>query len=406
MKYLWKTWSLCLMITAWAWIAPRQTVAQPAVSISLQTFYDALSPHGTWVSSPEYGYVWVPQVGPDFRPYYTNGRWVMTEYGNTWVSDYSWGWAPFHYGRWTLDPYYGWIWIPGTEWGPAWVCWRQGGGYYGWAPLGPKVQIHLHLGSYNPPALWWVFIPNRHIYSPRFHSYYRGPSHNTTIIHHTTIINNTYVQNNHRYITGPRRQDIERETGKKVTVYQVRQNQRPGPNKVQRNALTVYKPEVVRPGNARPKEVVPARNAPREGIVRPSNTLRTDPNIRVAPQSGQAQSQPAAARPAPSANPKSQAAPSAHRAPSAIRTQPSRTRPAQTAPAQETKASRSPAPSAPQKTRAQTKQSSPAPRQATRPAPHSRTQTVAPAQKNANRSAAPGRPASGSQNQNTGKRSR
>ena len=31
----------------------------------------------------------------------------------------------------------GWCWIPGTTWGPAWVNWRWGGGYVGWAPMAP-----------------------------------------------------------------------------------------------------------------------------------------------------------------------------------------------------------------------------------------------------------------------------
>jgi hypothetical protein len=32
----------------------------------------------------------------------------------------------------------GWGWVPGTMWGPAWVSWRSGGGYAGWAPLPPR----------------------------------------------------------------------------------------------------------------------------------------------------------------------------------------------------------------------------------------------------------------------------
>src|SRR5579883_2551035 len=93
-------------------LAFTKASAQPGVSISYQEFYDELSPYGQWVEDPSYGYVWVPYVDDDFRPYYTRGHWVMTEFGNTWVSDYNWGWATFHYGRWTYDDYYGWVWIP------------------------------------------------------------------------------------------------------------------------------------------------------------------------------------------------------------------------------------------------------------------------------------------------------
>ena len=123
----------------------NKAAAQTYGEVSYQTFYDELSPYGRWVDNQEYGYVWVPDAGPDFRPYSTDGHWVWTDdYEWMWVSDYDWGWAPFHYGRWTMDPYYGWIWVPGYEWSPAWVAWRSGGDYYGWAPLRPGISISIN----------------------------------------------------------------------------------------------------------------------------------------------------------------------------------------------------------------------------------------------------------------------
>src|SRR5829696_879022 len=64
------------------------------------------------------------------------------DYGWMWASDYDWGWATFHYGRWVYDNFYGWLWMPGYEWSPAWVEWRSGGDYYGWAPLGPDFSFN------------------------------------------------------------------------------------------------------------------------------------------------------------------------------------------------------------------------------------------------------------------------
>src|SRR5690606_29836750 len=101
------------ILTVFFLLSSKEVKPQQGVSISFQTFYNELSPYGNWISDPDYGYVWAPNVGNDFRPYYTNGRWAMTDYGNMWVSNYNWGWAPFHYGRWTHNPFYGWIWIPG-----------------------------------------------------------------------------------------------------------------------------------------------------------------------------------------------------------------------------------------------------------------------------------------------------
>jgi hypothetical protein len=212
-----------------------------------QEFYDDLSPYGQWLNDPQYGYVWVPNVGNDFRPYYTNGRWAMTEYGNTWVSDYNWGWAPFHYGRWAQGSY-GWIWIPGNEWGPAWVNWRQGGGYYGWAPMGPGISINISFGGgYNVPNPWWTFIPCGNIYTPGWQRYY-SPRRTVNIINNTTIINNTYVDNRtrNRYVTGPRRTEIEAATRQRVNVYNVTNRTRAGATNISGRSVNVYRPSIER----------------------------------------------------------------------------------------------------------------------------------------------------------------
>ena len=116
-------------------LPPTQAIAQyDDAYISYNDFFQNLAPYGQWIEDPKMGYVWSPEVEGNFRPYYTNGHWAMTDYGNTWVSDYAWGWACFHYGRWTFDSYYGWLWVPGSDWGPAWVAWRKGEGFWWIAP--------------------------------------------------------------------------------------------------------------------------------------------------------------------------------------------------------------------------------------------------------------------------------
>ncbi|WP_199562752.1 DUF6600 domain-containing protein [Pedobacter chinensis] len=211
-------------------------------NISLQTFYDELSPYGTWIQDPQYGYVWRPDVDQnEFRPYYTNGRWAMTEYGNTWVSNYDWGWAPFHYGRWVINSYRQWIWLPDTVWGPAWVDWRSGDGYYGWAPMAPTISINLSFGRrYVVPAFCWNFIPQRNIYITSFPRYDYG--RNNVYIRNTTIINNTYVYNRRTYYGGPRIEDIRRATNREVTVYRYAQSNRPGASRVGGKEVSIYRP--------------------------------------------------------------------------------------------------------------------------------------------------------------------
>ena len=80
-----------------AFIAGMVTLTQRASaqqgSASYRLFYDELSPYGSWVDYQNYGFVWMPNVDPDFSPYVTSGRWVFTDDGWTWVSDYPWGWA-------------------------------------------------------------------------------------------------------------------------------------------------------------------------------------------------------------------------------------------------------------------------------------------------------------------------
>ena len=152
-------------------ISSKVEVQQPYVSF--QVFYDELSPYGEWVDYPNYGYVWLPDAGPDFVPYSTNGHWIYTDYGWTWLSNYEWGWAPFHYGRWNFDHYYGWFWVPDSEWGPAWVAWRSADGYYGWEPLEPGISLSMSFGrSYDSHDDHWIFVRDRDIDRSDIQNYY------------------------------------------------------------------------------------------------------------------------------------------------------------------------------------------------------------------------------------------
>lgn len=226
--------------------------AQPGAGtgISYQTFYDELDPYGQWMDYPDYGYVWIPDAGPDFRPYSTDGHWVWSDdYEWMWVSDYDWGWAPFHYGRWLYDSYYGWMWVPGYEWSPAWVAWRDGGDYYGWAPLRPGINIGINfsIGSYNPPIDYWCFAPRRYITSPRIYDYCVPRYNNVTIINNTTIINN-YNYNRNIFRTGPGRRDAERYAGR-INSVRFRESSNPGRTRFRDNEVSIYRPNVQRDNN-------------------------------------------------------------------------------------------------------------------------------------------------------------
>ena len=259
MKKILKLWLGIVLMAIAANVTTQNKVYAQDVMVSYQSFYDNLAPYGQWIYDPQYGNVFVPNQGPGFRPYYSDGHWVMTDFGNTWVSDEPWGWACYHYGRWTFNPYYGWLWIPGYEWAPSWVSWRYGGGYAGWAPLGPGYYV----GSpYSCPDTWWVFIEPRYMYSPRYDGYWRGPEYNTTYITQTTVMQNVYVDNGShvQYFYGPRSSDIEQVTHQPVQVYHVNNSNSPGSPQIGQNSVSIYRPAVNRESfnTARPANVMTA----------------------------------------------------------------------------------------------------------------------------------------------------
>ena len=239
--------------------------------VSFQVFYDQLSPYGEWVEYPNYGYVWIPDAGPDFVPYSTQGHWIFTDYGWTWLSNYPWGWAPFHYGRWDYDQYYGWFWIPDNEWGPAWVSWRRAEGYYGWAPLEPGISLSVSFGrGYDSRNDHWIFVRDRDIDRQDINRYYVDRTDHDMIIRRSSVINNTYVdqRRNTTYVIGPARGDIQKVTGRRVDPVVIQENSKPGQD-LNNGRLTIYRPEVTK-NNDREHKAAPSRITNLKDVRQPS----------------------------------------------------------------------------------------------------------------------------------------
>jgi hypothetical protein len=188
---------------------------QARADVSIDFFYNNLS-GGNWIEVGDYGYGWQPDVAtsdPNWRPY-ADGYWAYTDVGWTWISYEDFGWATYHYGRWANLADYGWVWFPGSdlEWGPAWVSWRTGGDYVGWAPLPPhgpgiayagaaiggRVDIEFDIG----PA-YYNFIDARFIGEPVLRDRIFPYSQNVTYIDNTVNVTNITVQNNVVYNYGP-----------------------------------------------------------------------------------------------------------------------------------------------------------------------------------------------------------
>ena len=133
----------CGLLMGGAPMARAELEVSANVSIHAVADFDApLTARGTWITVGTYGRCWRPAgVAVSWRPY-CEGHWVWTDCGWYWESDEPWAWACYHYGYWVYDSAHGWVWLPGVEWGPAWVSWRVGGGYIGWAPLPPpRVKV-------------------------------------------------------------------------------------------------------------------------------------------------------------------------------------------------------------------------------------------------------------------------
>ena len=248
-----KVWMLLALVLLTSFAAPLHAYARPDTNVSVQVFYDSLAPYGQWISDPHLGYVWLPNVNDDFRPYFTEGHWVMTGNGNTWVSYYPWGWACFHYGRWNYNDYYGWIWIPGYEWSPGWVAWRWGGGLCGWAPLSPGADWAGV--SYTCPQDWWVFLHPRYLYKPRYHNIWRndfmdGPLHTQKILEKTCLVAYTYGSDNAKYYSGPLATEVQQVTHEPVIVYKTTGASVIGPDRITNNVVITYHPPKIKQENS------------------------------------------------------------------------------------------------------------------------------------------------------------
>ena len=249
-----------------------------------QTFYDQLSPYGSWVNYPNYGYCWVPNnVDPDFSPYMTNGHWVYTDMGWTWVSDFQWGWGPFHYGRWFEDPYYGWMWAPGYDWAPAWVIWGDYGGYYGWACIGPHDILSPH---YRPDERHWHFIEHQYMGREDFNRHIMRNDevvgHNIDINSHINIIAHANTYHQSVFFGGPKAEEVEKYSGQKIARMQINNVTAPAQTRVNGNQVNIYRPNVVRSNDqhATPAKVVNTQDLRQQ----PNRTEQPHNNVEPARQ--------------------------------------------------------------------------------------------------------------------------
>ncbi len=201
-------------LTMLAFVLPALPQAR-ADDMSIDFFYNNLS-GGNWIEVSDYGYGWQPDLAvndPNWRPY-ADGYWAYTDDGWTWISYEDFGWAAYHYGRWARLADYGWVWFPGSDldWGPAWVSWRTGGDYVGWAPLPPRGPGVVYEGQpigaqadieFDIGPEYYNFVDIRFIGEPVLRDRIFAPSQNVTYINNTVNVTNISVKNNVVYNYGP-----------------------------------------------------------------------------------------------------------------------------------------------------------------------------------------------------------
>jgi hypothetical protein len=222
--------------------------------------YDYLTPYGMWLYQSPYGYVWIPdRVNYGWRPY-TNGQWIWSDYGWTWVSSYRWGWIPFHYGRWGWDRQLGWFWVPDTIWGPAWVSWRRGDLYIGWAPLPPEARFIFGVGINSLPYTlsnsYWVFVEYPYFLDARLYRYVLPMERNITIINYTMVQTDIVVWNNRIINRGIDIEYVSRAAKRRIYKHELSPLTRPGPSRLEGNRIEMYNPDLERNETAEPKKVV------------------------------------------------------------------------------------------------------------------------------------------------------
>jgi hypothetical protein len=269
-----------LIASASLMVAPTHARAIADESIRAD-FRVALEPYGAWRHNRRFGDVWVPaNRSRDWRPY-TVGRWAYTDdYGWYWVTDdqeADWGWITYHYGRWYRDADDGWFWVPDDVWGPAWVDWRYGDQYVGWAPEPPDEAV---VGVEDEPA-YWSFVTAGDLIAPSIATVLLPFDRRTEFFRRTALVNRPVMmrRRDRRFAVDPGIPpgNIAAIRGRALPTYQVRPRVLAGTGALP-GAVQVRTADLRRQGANRPaaRDRVVTRD-----IIRSSSTVRP---TRRAPQ--------------------------------------------------------------------------------------------------------------------------
>jgi hypothetical protein len=251
---------------------PTEEVYRPgpgdySYEMNMADFYEYLAPHGVWVSYRPYGYVWIPRhVGLRWRPY-SSGRWLWTDYGWTWIAREEWGWIPFHYGRWGWDRALGWFWVPGTVWAPAWVSWRWGDLYMGWAPRPPGLEFAAGTGlrgPYDYPDHCWVFVEGRYFQHDDLDRYALPFERNASALRFTVHKSELALRDRQIFNDGVDVEEVRRLTRTAVSRHELEDARGPKDNTVSGSSVRIFRPAMKKNEEAKPKSYLGQDEAERD----------------------------------------------------------------------------------------------------------------------------------------------
>ena len=205
---------------------PPMKVFTPSET-AVRFFSEALRPHGQWVEIEGYGQCWKPKVDANWRPYLL-GHWAYSDCGWVWVSDEDFGAIVYHYGRWMQVKDEGWCWVPDLEWAPAWVSWRYGTEFLGWAPLPPSASWNAQSGiaswvdrdcQIGPDAYRFCLIPD--FGSIRLKENLLSPDDNPRRVRRTVNTTNLVAYQGTVFTGGPSFEWIASRAREKVQVFRI-----------------------------------------------------------------------------------------------------------------------------------------------------------------------------------------
>jgi hypothetical protein len=119
---------------------------------------------------------------------------------------------------------------------------------WGWAPMGPGVNISMSFGNnYNTYNNHWIFVNDRYFGRNDIHRYYAYKNENDRIFRNSNVINNTYVDNRYQttYISGPDRVEVQRVTGRRVNSYAIQEKNTPSQD-LRNGQFRTYRPQIIK----------------------------------------------------------------------------------------------------------------------------------------------------------------